>query len=133
MKYYLPLAAAAIITVLATIHLVYTLRDMFGEPRYFTPRDRALMQTLRTTKLSLAPTGHDFWSATLGFHLTHSIGLLLFALLIVLSVTTPLPALRPLLIGVALLLTLIAWRCWFHIPLMGCAAVSALLIAGWAF
>ena len=133
MKTYLPLAAAAIIAVLATIHLVYTLRDIFSEPRYFTPRDRTLMQALQTTKLSLAPTGHDFWSATLGFHLTHSIGLLLFALLIVLSVTTPLPALRPLLIGVALLLTLIAWRCWFHIPLMGCAAVTVLLVAGWAF
>ena len=133
MKTYLPLAAAAIIAVLATIHLVYTLRDMFGEPRYFTPRDRALMEPLRTTTLSLAPTGRDFWSAMLGFHLTHSIGLLLFALLIVLSVTTPLPALRPVLIGIALLLTLIAWRCWFHIPLAGCAAVSVLLIAGWVF
>ena len=133
MKTWLPFAAAAIIAVLATLHLVYTLHDLFDQPRYFTPRDRALLETMRATKLSLAPTGHDFWSATLGFHLTHSIGLLLFALLIVLSVTTPLPALRPLLIGIALVLTLIAWRCWFHIPLMGCAAVSVLLIAGWLF
>ena len=51
MKTYLPLAAAAIIAVLATIHLVYALQDMFGQPRYFTPRDRALLETLRTTKL----------------------------------------------------------------------------------
>jgi hypothetical protein len=133
MNTYLPFAAAAIIAVLATLHLVYTLQDLFGQPRYFTPRDRALLEAMRTTKLSLAPTGHDYWSATLGFHLTHSIGLLLFALLIVLSVTTPLPALHPLLIGVALVLTLIAWRCWFHIPLAGCAVAAGLLIAGWVF
>ena len=133
MKTWLPFAAAAIIAVLAVLHLAYTLHDLFGQPRYFTPRDRALLEAMRATNLSLAPTGRDFWSAMLGFHLTHSIGLLLFALLIVLSVTTPLPALRPLLIGIALVLTLIAWRCWFHIPLMGCAAVSVLLIAGWLF
>ena len=133
MSTWLSLAAAAIIAVLATLHLLYTLRDFFSQPRYFTPRDRALLEAMRTTRVSLAPNGRDFWSALLGFHFTHSIGLLLFALLIALSVTTPLPALRPLLIAIALLLTWIAWRCWFHIPLAGCAAVSVLLIAGWVF
>jgi hypothetical protein len=128
---YLPLGAAAIMAVLATLHLIYTLRDMFSRPRYFVPRDRALLDAMRNTNLALAPNGRDFWTAMLGFHLTHSIGLLLYALLIVLTVTTPLPALRPLLIGIGLVLVLIAWRCWFHIPLIGCIAATVLLIAGW--
>jgi hypothetical protein len=129
----LPLGAAAIFAVLATLHLIYTLRDMFSRPRYFAPQDPALLEAMRTTKMRLAPQGRDFWSAMLGFHLTHSIGLLLFALLIVLTVTTPLPQLKPLMVVLGLTLTLIAWRCWFHIPLIGCAAASALMIAGWAF
>jgi hypothetical protein len=133
MATYLPFAAAAIIAVLGTLHLVYTLHDMFVRPRYFAPRDKTLLDAMRATQLSLAPTGRDYWTALLGFHLMHSLALFLFALLIVLSVTTPLPALRPFLIGIALLVTLIAWRCWFHIPAIGCAAVTVLLIAGWLF
>jgi hypothetical protein len=129
---YLPFGAAAIIAVLATLHLIYTLRDMFSRPRYFVPRDPALLQAMQGARLALAPNGRDFWSAMLGFHLTHSIGLLLYALLIVLTVTTPLPALQPLMIGLGLVLVLIAWRCWFHIPLIGCVAATALMIAGWA-
>jgi hypothetical protein len=130
---YLPLAAAFIFALLATLHLIYTLRDMFTRPRYFTPRDRTLLDAMRATQLSLAPNGRDYWSALLGFHLTHSIGLLLYALLIVLTVTTPLPALKPLMIGLGAVLTLIAWRCWFHIPLIGCAVATVLMVVGWAF
>lgn len=130
---YVPLAAAAIMAILATLHLVYTLRDLFSRPRYFIPRDRALLDAMRGTQMALAPHGRDYWSATLGIHLTHSIGLLLFALLIVLTVTTPLPALKPLMIGLGLVVTWICWRCFFHIPLIGSAAATALLIAGWAF
>jgi hypothetical protein len=56
---------------------------------------------------------------------------LLFALLIVLTVVTPLPALKPLMIGVGLVLTFIAWRFFFHIPLIGVALATALMIVGW--
>ena len=102
MLYFLPLAAAAIIGVLGMLHLIYTLRDIVSRPRYFVPRDPALLDAMRGTQAALAPNGHDFWSVLLGIHLTHSIGLLLFALLIVLTVVTPLPALKPLMIGVGL-------------------------------
>ena len=129
----LPFAAAAIIAILATFHLVYTLHDLVLRPRYFVPRDRALLQAMQATRIALAPNGRDFWSALLGFHLTHSIGLLLYALLIVLTATAPLPQLKPLMIGLGLILTLIAWRCWFHIPLAGCAIATALMIAAWTF
>ena len=39
----LPFAAAAIMGGLATLHLVYTLHDLVLRPRYFVPRDRALV------------------------------------------------------------------------------------------
>ncbi len=131
MLYFLPLAAAAIIGVLGMLHLIYTLRDIVSRPRYFVPRDPALLDAMRGTHAALAPNGHDFWSVLLGIHLTHSIGLLLFALLIVLTVVTPLPALKPLMIGVGLVLTFIAWQFFFHIPLIGVALATALMIVGW--
>ena len=128
---YLPLLAAAIIAILATLHLVYTLRDILSRPRYFVPRDRGLLPAMQATRIALAPHGRDFGSTMLGFHLSHGIGMLLFALLIVLTATTPLPQLKPLMIGLGLAMTLIAWRFWFHIPLAGCAAASAQMIAAW--
>lgn len=128
---YLPLAAAAIIGILGLLHLIYTVRDIVSRPRYFVPRDPALLDAMRGTRAALAPNGHDFWSVLLGIHLTHSIGLLLFALLIVLTVVTPLPVLKPLMIGVGLVLTFIAWQFFFHIPLIGAALATALMIVGW--
>ena len=131
MLYFLPLTAAAIIGILGMLHLIYTVRDIVSRPRYFVPRDPALLDAMRGTQAALAPNGHDFWSVLLGIHLTHSIGLLLFALLIVLTVVTPLPALKPLMIGVGLVLTFIAWQFFFHIPLIGVALATALMIVGW--
>jgi hypothetical protein len=128
---YLPLAAAPILGILGVLHLTYTVRDIVSRPRYFVPRDPAVLDAMRGTQAALAPNGHDFWSVLLGIHLTHSIGLLLFALLIVLTVVTPLPALKPLMIGVGLVLTFIAWRFFFHIPLIGVALATALMIVGW--
>jgi hypothetical protein len=128
---YLPLAAAAILSILGVLHLTYTVRDIVSRPRYFVPRDPAVLDAMRGTKAALAPNGHDFWSVLLGIHLTHSIGLLLFALLIVLTVVTPLPALKPLMIGVGLVLTFIAWQFFFHIPLIGVALATTLMVVGW--
>ena len=39
----LPLIAAAIFGVLGLMHLVYTLRDIGGRPRYFRPTDLSLL------------------------------------------------------------------------------------------
>jgi hypothetical protein len=128
---YVPLASAAIIATFGMLHLVYTLRDIVSRPRFFVPRDPALLEAMRGTRIALAPNGHDFWTVSLGIHLTHSICLLLFALLIVLTVVTPLPALKPLMIGLGFVLTFIAWQFFFHIPLIGCAVATALLIVGW--
>ena len=36
------------------------------------------------------------------------------------------------LVGLGMLYTWIAWRFWFHIPLIGCALATGLMIAGWS-
>ncbi len=128
----LPFLAAGILATLAALHFIYTIHDFVFEPRYFKPRDASLLEPMRATRNALTPTGRDYWSALLGFHFSHSIGVLLFALLIVLASTMHVDWLKMLLVCIGLLYTWIAWRFWFHIPLIGCALATGLMVAGWA-
>lgn len=83
--------------------------------------------------MALAPQGRDFWSALIGFHLSHSIGILLFALLILVADAYAIAWLMPVLTTVGALLTLIAWRCWFHVPMVGCLVGPMLIAVVWIF
>ena len=111
---------------------IFAVRDFGERPRYFRPKDAALLDAMRATKVALAPDGRDYWSALLGFHFSHSIGVLLFALLIVLAGNLEIDWLKVLLVCLGAVYTWIAWRCWFHIPLIGCALATGLMIVGWA-
>lgn len=128
---FLPFLAAGILATLAVLHLAYAIHDIVAEPRYFSPRDQSLLAPMRATRNALTPTGRDYWSALLGFHLSHSIGVLLFALLIVLATLHEIDWLKVGLICLGGVFTWIAWRFWFHIPLYGCAAATVLMLAGW--
>lgn len=129
-----PLIGAAVIYgLLGLAHAVYTLHDVLRRPRYFRPGNHELVADLQATTVALAPGGRDYWTASLGFHLSHSIGVLLLALLILVSHSAGLAWLLPLLILVSATFALIAWRFWFRIPLVGCVLATALLIAAWAF
>ncbi len=130
---YLPFLAAAILAILALAHLAYAIHDFAREPRYFAPRDRSLLAAMRATRNVLTPTGRDYWTALLGFHFSHSIGILLFALLIVLATTQAIGWLQVAMTATGAVFTWIAWRCWFHVPLMGCALATALIAVGWTF
>lgn len=129
----LPLIGAAVIYgLLGVAHAVCTLHDILRRPRYFRPRNHELVAGLQATTVALAPGGRDYWTASLGFHLSHAIGVLLLTLLILISDNAGLDWLLPLLILISAAYALIAWRFWFRIPLVGCVMATALLIAGWA-
>jgi hypothetical protein len=129
---YLALAAAGIFTALGLLHLVYTLQDFGAKPRYFRPRDAALLPAMRATQMGIAPGGRDYWSGILGFNLSHSIGVLLLALLIAVATLYEITWLEPVLVAVGIALAGIAWRCWFRVPMWGCLIGTALMIVGWA-
>lgn len=124
-------AAAAIMAILATLHLIYTLHDLFVSPSYFRPTDRSLLEPMQATTTALAPQGHNYWRALLGFHLSHSIGVLLFAALIELAAGPELAWIRPGLVALGTIYALIGWTCWFWIPAAGTTLATALLAAGW--
>lgn len=123
--------AASVFAVLGSLHLAYTVHDFVRSPRYFRPRDGELLASMRATRTAIAPDGRDYWSGVLGFHLSHSIGVLLFALLIVIAEAYAISWLRPVLVLVSLSFAAIAWRCWFHIPMFGALAATLLLGTWW--
>jgi hypothetical protein len=127
----LAFASAAVFAVLGILHLVYTLHDFGEKPRYFSPRDASLLPAMRQTKTAIAPGGRDYWSGILGFNLSHAIGVLLFALLIVLAAQYRIVWLQPILVAIGLAFAGIAWRCWFRIPMWGCVIGTALMAAAW--
>jgi hypothetical protein len=128
---FLALAAAAVIAALGALHLLFTLRDFGPRPRYFSPTDAGVMEGMRQSRTALAPGGRDYWSGVLGFNLSHSIGLLMFALLVALATLNGIGWVKPVLAIAGAVYALISYRCWFAIPTAGIVSATALMIAGW--
>jgi hypothetical protein len=68
---------ALVFMALGLLHGILTLRDL-RHPRTFTPRDPALRQAMQQSSIALHPT-INLWKAWLGFNLSHSLGILMFA------------------------------------------------------
>jgi hypothetical protein len=128
---FLAAMSGGIFGILGLLHLIYTLHDFGERPRYFRPVDHSLLLAMRNTNMAIAPTGRDYWSGILGFNLSHSIGVLLFALLILLTARYEISWLKPFLVLVGGTFTVIAWRCWFNTPMLGCLIGTAIMIAAW--
>jgi len=128
---FLTIMSAAVFAVLGSLHLVYTLRDFGERPRYFRPADRSLLPAMRKTTTAIGPNGRDYWSGVLGFNLSHSIGVLLFALFIVVTAQYQISWLKPILALVGAAFAAISWRCWFRVPMLGSLIGTALMVAGW--
>jgi hypothetical protein len=107
--------------LLGSTHLALTLRDV-RRPRYFKPTDDALIPALEASGVAVmapAAEAQTMWRAWLGANLTHGLGLLVFALLLLAvavhdsALVSDIPGIRALSITVALAYVLIALRFWF--------------------
>jgi hypothetical protein len=117
--------------LLGAIHLMLTLSDL-RHPRYFKPIDDGLIPALKDTGVAVmarAPRAQTMWRAWLGANLTHGLGLLVFALLLLVvavhdyGLVSYIPAIQPLSIAVALTYMVIAVRFWF-LPAVATASVG---------
>ena len=121
-------ASAAIVLALGLVHLLYTFRGNNLEPR-----DAALLRSMKETPLVLTRRT-TLWRAWVGFNATHSLGLILFALVYgYLALAAP----RLLfgagflgVVGLAALLgyTFVAHRCFFRTPYRGILIATVLYI-----
>ena len=125
-------ASALIVGVLGSLHLLYT----FSGTRLH-PRDEALIARMQEVSPRLTRET-TIWRAGLGFHASHSLGAMLFAVVfagLALAPRAPLFGLPVVaLAGAAYLLAMLvlARRFWFRIPFRGLAAANVLYWGGLA-
>ena len=123
-------AAALVVAVLGTVHLVYT----FSGTKLH-PRDEPLIARMKQVSPRLTQET-TIWRAGLGFHASHSLGAMLFATVfasLALAPGAPLFAMPVVaLAGAAYLLAMLvlARRFWFRIPFRGLAIATALYLGG---
>ena len=70
------IVGSSIFALLGVIHTMLTLQDL-GNPRNFAPRDAELLAAMQQSAVGLDPK-INLWQAWLGFHFSHSLGLLMF-------------------------------------------------------
>jgi hypothetical protein len=123
-------ACAAIIIFLGSVHLAYT---------FFTNKFSPREEQLETAMKQVAPrisSETTIWKAWIGFHISHSIGLILFGLIYVYLAVCRWEVLQRsyFLAGLGLLVlvsyVLLARIFWFKAPLIGVSAATLLYVAG---
>lgn len=67
---------AGIFVLLGTVHMIFTLQDLVN-PRNFTPPDAGVRFAMQQSAVALNPQ-INLWQSWLGFHFSHSLGLLMF-------------------------------------------------------
>jgi hypothetical protein len=123
-------AAATVIFVLGTVHLVYT----FHGPK-LRPRDAALPAQMAQSALVLTRET-TVWKAWIGFNASHSLGAMLFGVVyadLALAHPAVLWGSPVLLASGGALLAAFAWlgqRYWFSVPFRGIVLALLLYAAG---
>jgi hypothetical protein len=131
----LVLVAGALLGLLGVLHATLTLRD-FVRPTAFTPTDDAVRRAMAASDVAVM-RGGNLWRAWLGFHLTHSLGLVVFAgVLLVLALAEraafadhPLAALATVAVAGAHLT--VSARFFFSAPTITVALSLVCLIGAW--
>jgi hypothetical protein len=138
---YLFLAGALPFLLLGTAHAVHTPR-LPSERKGLSPSDPGLAEAMARSRVLL--TGRtDMWRAWVGFNLSHSLGVLLFGVVVVLVGRTPVAfgqnavIFLPLAVVVSLAYLGLGLAYWFRTPLIGISlslvlfsAAGALYLAG---
>jgi hypothetical protein len=123
----------AVFGILGALHTLYTLLDL-RNPRRLAPREPEVVEAMRAAKVRISRGGTDMWRAWIGFNLSHSLGLLVFATLAVASGAQrriPTAELFAMLVIVGTAYVVLAARYWFRIPLTGAALGTACFLLAW--
>ncbi len=133
---YLFVAGALPYLLLGAAHAVKTPITP-GQEKGLSPRDPAL-RTAMTNDTILLTRRTTVWRAWVGFNFSHSLGAVLFGVVVVLIGRDPVAfsaqaaLFLPLAVIVAGLYLAIAARFWFRTPLVGIAWSAACFTASWA-
>lgn len=132
---YLFIAGAVPFLILGLVHVIYSVLDE-RRPYRIAPRDPDLVERMRAGTLILTRQT-TVWRAWIGFNLSHGLGIVLFAGILIHGAALHFDAVRSaapeLLFAapvIASLYFLMSLRYWFRIPAIGSGIGAALLLAG---
>jgi hypothetical protein len=132
---YLFLAGSIPFLVLGAAHALATPHTP-ADARGLSPADPQLAATMSRTPLRLTRRT-DMWRCWVGFNLSHSLGIVLFGAVVVITGRSEETLLRegrtlaPLAVVVATGYLVLAAKYWFRTPIAGCAMGAALFLASW--
>lgn len=124
MSRYLLIAAGSIFALAGILHAIFTIVGKL------TPIDHDVAARMRATSLRLSPRHTNAWSAWLGFNFSHSLGLILFGVICIMTATR---AVIPFLAVVAAIYLVLAIRFWFYAPAVAIAIATLCLALAWLF
>jgi hypothetical protein len=119
--------------VLGGLHAIYTLLDL-RNPRRLVPVDPSVTQAMAKSALRLSPGDTNMWRTWIGFNFSHSLGLLILAMLAIWSGfrIDRLPvAIMPALTLIGCVYLLLALLYWFRVPAIGVAIGTGCFAAAW--
>ena len=132
---YLFIAGAVPFLVLGLVHVIYSVLDE-RRPYRIAPRDPELVERMRAGTLILTRQT-TVWRAWIGFNLSHGLGIVLFAGILIHGAALHFDAVRSaapeLLFAAPVIASLyffMSLRYWFRIPAIGSGIGAALLLAG---
>jgi hypothetical protein len=129
-------AGALIFFALGALHLRLTAMDL-KDPKAFVPAKRELLSELQATRINLRKDVKNFWLSYLGFHFSHSIGLIFYALTVIYCALVRPDIFGDIVVRIGIVAfgasyVLMARAFWFIIPLVGSVLGVALIAIGLA-
>lgn len=133
---WLAAAGAFIFLALGALHLRMTAADM-KEPKRFVPAKRELLEEMKATRVAFRKDIKNFWLSYLGFHFSHSAGVMFYGLTVAYCALVRPDILADIYVRIAIVVfgaswVLMARAFWFVIPLAGSALGVTLIAVGMA-
>lgn len=129
-------AGAMIFFLLGALHLRITVADL-KEPRKFAPANKDLLPELMATRIAMRKDVKNFWLSYLGFHFSHSAGLIFYALTVAYCALVRPDILSDVVVRLGIVAfgasyVLMSRAFWFIIPLAGSILGVTLIAVGMA-
>ena len=133
---WLTATGAFLFLLLGALHLRMTAADL-KNPKYFTPAKKELLPELQATRISFRKDVKNFWLSYLGFHFSHSVGVMFYALTVLYCALVRPDILSDVVVRVAIVgfgasYVLMSRAFWFIVPLAGSALGVTLIAVGMA-
>ena len=129
-------AGAALFFLLGALHLRFTVLDL-KDPKRFVPAEPGLLDALKNTRIKMRKDVKNFWLSSLGFHFSHSVGVLFYATVVMYCALIRPDILADMYVRIAIVIfgfsyVAMARAFWFIIPLVGTLLGTALIAIGMA-